>query len=186
MPLSRRSLLALTTSLAGVAGCLGGDAETTPTETEPASPTVSATPAPTESPTATETPTPPPLVYPFYVVNRGETARCVRVSVRAGDSPAAVSGTYRVEAGDVIQFTDATTVGTRYTVEVSLSDGRSLSREWTPEQCLDYAGGREASKAGFVSFDADSLFFAENGCDAVSRTLQHPNRVDPEPDDCSV
>jgi hypothetical protein len=126
------------------------------------------------------------VVYPFYVVNRGEAERCVRVSVEATDSTTVVSGTYRVGGGDVLQFTDATTVGTRYAVELSLSDGRSLSKEWTPEKCLEYAGGAEASKAGYVSFDADSLFFAENGCDAVSQVLQHPNRVDPDPDDCSV
>lgn len=181
MPFSRRAVLALSSSLAGLGGCLDGDSGTTASSTA----SETGTPTPAASPTATESPT-PPLVYPFYVVNRGETERCVRVSVRASDSTAVVSGTYRVDAGDVLKFTDATTVETRYTVELSLSDGRSLSKEWTPEKCLDYAGGRDASKAGYVSFDADSLFFAENGCDAISSFLQHPSRVDPEQDDCTV
>lgn len=178
---SRRRFLALASSVAGLAGCLDQRSETPTssdaTETSTASPTESTTP----SASATE-----PLVYPLYVVNGGEADRCVRLSLHEVDSSTVVSGTYRVVASDVLEFSGATTVGTRYEIDVELSDGRSLNRRWTPERCLDSAGGRDASKAGYVRFDADSLFFAENGCDAVSSFLQRPKRVDPERDDCSV
>lgn len=186
MPLPRRTLLAQTASLVALSGCLGERAEPPPTNTE-VSPQSTPTepPTPTESPAATELPT-EPRVYPFYVVNQGEAERCIEFSVRPAAGTAVASGTYRVAAGDVLKFTDATTVGTRYTVELRLADGRSLNRDWTPEPCLDYAGGREASKAGYVAFDADSCYLAENGCDAVSRHLQNPRWVDPESDDCSL
>ena len=186
MPSPRRTLLAQLTSLVALSGCLGERSEPPLTNTG-----TSPQPTPTESPASTESPTPAepptePLVYPFSVVNHGETERCVELSVRPAAGAAVASGTYRVAGGDVLRFTDATTVGTRYTVELRLSDGRSLTREWTPERCLDGAGGREASKAGYAAFDADSCYLAENGCDAVSRFLQHPSRVDPDPDECSV
>ena len=181
---SRRSLLASISASLALSGCLDGRSDTTATSEQGDK---QATPAesPTLSPSATAQST-EPLVYSFYIVNNGETDRCVQFLVQPPDGATVASGSYRVSPAGVLEFTDATTVGTRYTVDVRLSDGRSFEKEWTPERCLDYAGGREASKAGFVAFDADSLYLAENGCDAVSEFLRRTRRVDPESDDCAV
>lgn len=116
----RNSLRFAGTGLFGIAGCLGGDASATPTDTEDGTPSPDAGPTPRNSPTGTP--------HVGVEIDGADPAWVRSLDGTVRTDPVAVDGRVAVVVGTTVRALDAETGETAWTFESPVSPGRDYGR----------------------------------------------------------